>query len=192
MNNAIDHQAVDAALGRCGSSLNASQAHGLCCSRLAVLGQDGMESWLRQVLEGTDPQDPLCREGLELLRGLHSETHRQLAERQSGFTPLLPDEQESATVRAAAMAQWCEGFLHGLVTRIDSERLKKRLASDPLKDIIRDLLEITRAAADPDADDEANERAYADLLEYLRVTTQLVYEELAGFRRPAGNGAGRH
>jgi hypothetical protein len=83
------------------------------------------------------------------------------------------------------MAQWCEGFLHGLVMRADSEQLKKRLASEPLSDIIRDLLEISRAAVDAAADEETNEAAYTELLEYLRVAAQLVYEELAEFRRPA-------
>ena len=33
-------------------------------------------------------------------------------------------------------------------------------------------------------DEEGEENAYAELVEYLRVATQLAYEELAEFREP--------
>jgi hypothetical protein len=65
------------------------------------------------------------------------------------------------------------------------DNLKERLASDPLRDIIKDMLQITRATVDEDTDDETNESAYAELVEYLRVAVQLTYEELAEFRSPA-------
>ena len=59
----------------------------------------------------------------------------------------------------------------------------KRLASEPLADIIKDLVEISRATAGDD-DDEGSESAFAELVEYLRVAAQLAYEELAEFRGP--------
>jgi uncharacterized protein YgfB (UPF0149 family) len=52
------------------------------------------------------------------------------------------------------------------------------------------MLQITRATVDEDSDNEANETAYAELVEYLRVAVQLIYEELADFRSaPAGSEA---
>jgi len=188
MVNAIDQSELDAALRRCGSSWNASQAHGLVCSRLALRGPAALDEWLQQVLDETDENNALRKECLALLRTLHDDTYRQLAERGSEFDLLLPADSASAIARTEAMAQWCEGFLHGLVVRADGDRLKKRLATDPLADIIKDMLQITRAAVDEDSDDEANEAAYAELLEYLRVAAQLTYEELAEFREPAVTG----
>ena len=44
-------------------------------------------------------------------------------------------------------------------------------------------LRIRRAMAS-DGDTEDEESAYAELVEYLRVATQLTYEELADFRSP--------
>jgi hypothetical protein len=185
MTGTVEHGELDAALRRCGSSWNASQAHGLVCSRLALCGADALDSWLPQVLEDPDPDVVLQQECAAQLRQLHDDTHRQLAERGSEFTLLLPDENESAAIRTEAMAQWCEGFLNGLVVRVQGDPLKKRLSSEPLNDIIRDMLEISRAAVDDDADDEATEAAFAEVYEYLRVVAQLVYEELVEFRRPA-------
>lgn len=180
-----EHFELDAALRRCGSNWNASQAHGLVCSRLALRGPEALGSWLSQVLADTDPQDTLQQECVNRLRSLHDDTYRQLAERGSEFTLLLPADTESPAVRAEAMANWCEGFLHGLVLRAQGDGLKKLLAAEPLSDLIRDLLEISRAEADDNADDESNEAAFAEVLEYLRVAAQLVYEELAEFRQPA-------
>ena len=46
------------------------------------------------------------------------------------------------------MGHWCEGFLHGLVSADHGDALQgARLAEDPLADIIKDMLQITRATA---------------------------------------------
>jgi yecA family protein len=185
METAVDYDQLDDALRRCGASWDASQAHGLLAGRLATTGADAGFEWLVQVLEGTDANDALRSECEGLLRSLFETTYRQLAERQSEFEPLLPDDEDATSVRAAAMAHWCEGFLHGLVSASRGDALKERLAAEPLSDIIRDMLEITRAAADEDGDGEADEAAYTELVEYLRVAAQLTYEELAEFRKPA-------
>ncbi len=185
METTIDHDALDDALRRCGASWDAAQTHGLLSGRLAVAGAGSGFEWLAQVLEGTDTNDALRTECEAMLGALFESTYRQLAERQSEFQPLLPDDEDATTTRVRALAHWCEGFLHGLVSAEHGEALKKRLASDPLADIIKDMLEITRAQADTESDDEGEEEAYAELVEYLRVAAQLAYEELGEFR-PSG------
>ena len=184
MEQAVNHDELDAALKRCGASWDAGQVHGLLCSRLAVLGADAGIGWLDQVLEGSDPDTVLRRECESMLDALYTYTHRQLAERQSDFEPLLPDHSDSTNIRADAIARWCEGFLHGLVSGSPDDILKERLANEPLSDIIKDMLQISRATVDEETDDETNESAYAELVEYLRVAVQLTYEELAEFRSP--------
>ena len=187
MESVIDHDELDAALRRCGSSWDAAQTHGLLSGRLAAAGAGGGFDWLAQVLEGTDANDALRAECETMLSALFETTYRQLAERQSEFEPLLPEDDDPAAVRAAALGHWCEGFLHGLVAAGHGDALRKRLAAEPLADIIRDMLEISRAAADEDGEKESEEAAYAELVEYLRVATQLTYEELAEFRQPSGD-----
>lgn len=185
MEPTVEYDRLDDALRRCGSGWDAGQAHGLLAGRLAIAGADSGFDWLSQVLDGTDSSDALRAECETLLRAVFELTCRQLAERQSEFEPLLPDDEEPTPVRAAALAHWCEGFLHGLVSANHGDALKERLAAEPLADIIRDMLEITRAAADEDGDSDADEEAYAELVEYLRVAAQLAYEELADMRQPA-------
>lgn len=188
MQQSIDHNELDALLRDCDSNWNAAQAHGLLCARLAVLGQDGIAGWSSQVLAESGIHNKVCEECASQLESLASTTSHQLISRGSEFELLLPDDEDPAAIRALAMGFWCEGFLHGLVAEKNNEVLKKRLAADPLADIIRDMLEITRAAAGDEADSEETEKAYFELVEYLRVAVQLVYEELADFRKPADPG----
>ncbi len=188
MGQAIDHNELDALLKSCGSSWNAGQAHGLLCSRLSLAGAEGASRWIAQVLADADSdaeQRGECEEGLD---ALCAATWRQLVERQSEFNLLLPDDEDPASARTAVMAQWCEGFLHGLVAEKHSEELKKRLAEEPLADIIKDMLEITRATVGDDVDDENIDNDIAELVEYLRVAVQLTYEELAEFRKIEDSG----
>ena len=186
MDRTPDHATLDAALRRCGSNWDAAQTHGLLSGRLATVGADGGFDWLAQVLEGTREDDALRAECEGMLGGLFEATYRQLAERQSEFEPLLPDDAETTGNRATALAHWCEGFLHGLVSARHADAVKERLAAEPLAEIIKDLLELTRAAADQEVDAETDEEAFAEIVEYLRVAAQLAYEELAAIREAGG------
>ena len=192
MEQGIDHDALDDALRRCGSSWGAAQTHGLLSGTLAIGGADAGFDWLQQVLEGTSEADALRSECEGMLSTLFATTYRQLSERLSAFEPLLPDDEDSTSVRAEALAHWCEGFLHGLVAASHGDALKERLAAEPLADIIRDMLQITRATAETDGDTESDEAAYSEIVEYLRVAAQLTYEELADLRHGSGddNGSG--
>lgn len=179
----IEYDDLDGALRRCGSNWDAAQVHGLLSSRLAISGLNAGFDWLQIVLEGTDPADALRVECEVMLSNLFEVAGRQLSERMSEFSPLLPDDADATEARVAALAHWCEGYLHGLVSGGHEGALKERLAADPIADIIKDMLEITRAT-DAGQDDEESEDAYAELVEYLRVAAQLVYEELADLRTP--------
>jgi yecA family protein len=189
MNNPIDHNELDAVLKSCDSDWNSAQAHGLLCGRLAVLGTDGAMMWLDLVLEGSTSNNEVRSECALMLEGVFQSTWQQLAERQSDFELLLPDDDEDTSRKAAAIGSWCEGFLHGLVTGKHADELKKRLADEPLASLIKDMLEITRATFDQDDDEETNETAYAELVEYIRVAAQLAYEELADFRNSCDKSA---
>lgn len=185
MDSDISHDTLNDALRRCGATWDAAQCHGLLSSRLAIVGAEAGVEWFQQVLDGADTSDASRADCERLLGTLFNVTHRQLSERLSEFAPLLPDDSDSTSIRAVALGHWCEGYLHGLVSAELGDALKQRLAEDPLADIIKDMLQITRASADDDGDEDDSEIAYVELVEYLRVAAQLAYEELAEFRGPS-------
>ena len=178
----IDHDQLDDALRRAGSTWNAAQAHGLLSGSLAVAGESIGAAWLAQVLEGADTASAAGKECQFLLEALAESTHRVLSERQSQYMPLLPDDSESRSMRAAGIARWSEGYLHGLVSTDAADVVRKHLAEEPIAGIIKDLLAMTRAEGDDGADREEDEAAYAEIVEYLRTAAQVVYEELALLR----------
>ncbi len=186
MRETLDHDQLDDALRRAGSNWNAAQSHGLASGKLAVQGvtRAGPE-WLAQVLEGTSAANALRKECESMLEELWQTTEGQLAERMSRFAPLLPDDSDAAGTRTVALAHWCEGYLHGLVSTKHAERIKQRLAAEPVAGIIKDMLAITQATVDAENVDDADELAYAEVVEYVRVAAQLVYEDLAELRNAA-------
>jgi predicted dienelactone hydrolase len=81
--------------------------------------------------------------------------------------------------RASALGQWCQGFLYGLGSRPlpDPESLPEQVG-----EIVRDLTSITQVGVDDSESDESNEQAYLELVEFVRVGAQLLFEELARYR----------
>ena len=181
MNSVVDHDVLNEALKRCGASWSAAQTHGLQSSRLAVIGTRGLADSNGQVLDGVNTITEFRKECEDMLGMLWQTTHKAFSERLSAFEPLLPDESDRADVRTEGLAHWCEGYLHGLVSGEHDAMLKERLAADPVADVIKDMLQITRATVD-NGEDEGSEEAYVEIVEYLRVAAQLVYEELAEMR----------
>lgn len=106
-----------------------------------------------------------------------------LAEPESRFAPLLPDDDAELRQRVVALADWCEGFLHGLALRpgLDVKKL-----SAEARELIEDFTQISRAglAEDDDEEGEDEERAYAELVEYVRVGVQVLFLELTSGRAP--------
>ena len=181
MATTIEHDVLDEALRACGSDWTAAQAHGLLCGQLAVSGRDGIGVWQSQVLADSETT-PIGTQCGALLERMAETTWQRLAERQSQFDVVLPDDDEDSARRAQALADWAEGFLHGLVSFSRDEAVRKRLAEEPLSDLIRDLLELTRAEVGPDDSAEETELAYTELVEYVRVAAQLAFEQLADLR----------
>ncbi len=183
MDEKIKYDTLEDSLKRCGSNWNAAQTHGLLTGRLAIAGVSAGPDWLLQVLESIDENNAMLGECRKHLDTLYQATFWQLSERLSEFEPLLPDDSDDVGFRTEALAHWSEGFLHGLVSAKHGDALKERLAAEPLSDIIKDMLQITRAGLDGEGDQEENEAGYVDLVEYLRVAAQLCYEELADIRK---------
>jgi len=169
-------------LRECESGWYAAQCHGLLCARLSVIGASALNICLEQIFEDVNNNTSCVKFCDVILQDIFKRTWIQLVERQSEFTLYLPDDQSGVNERANALAQWCDGFLHGIVTGKDPKKLKEFLGKEPSSIIIKDMLEITRASVDEQAEVEENEQAYIEIMEYIRVSAQLIYEELADFR----------
>ncbi len=92
---------------------------------------------------------------------------------------MLPDDDEHLGERTAALAHWCSGFLYGLgVSGVtESTQLPGEAA-----EVLGDLAKIASVDYELDEPGEAEEQAYEEVVEYVRVGALLVFESLRGPR----------
>jgi uncharacterized protein len=166
-------------LALAGSLADAAEAHGSLCGALCSMSPYRVHDWINEILpDGATLSD----ESSAMLEKVFSATESSFGDQEMQFEPLLPDDEQPLSGRANALALWCSGFLYGLGTGhlSDLEAL-----SGEVGEIVRDFGEISRATGDDAESDESNEQAYVELVEFIRVGAQVVFEELLPLRRPA-------
>ena len=178
----INFKNLEFNLKQCGSDWFASQCHGLICARLSVLGPNSLELCLSQIFEHSKKQSQEFNQSQEEIKGLFDATCAKLDARQSDFDLLLPVEESSIKEQTIALSQWCDGFLHGIVTGKNPKELKSLFSKEPISIIIKDMVELTRATVSSSDDGDEELGYFIEIREYLRTCTQLVYEELTDFR----------
>lgn len=159
------------------SLADAAEAHGTLAGCLCGAAGYRFEDWLREIL----PEGHAQAAAAASLRELFDATAGALLQPDMEFELLLPTDAQTIDARTAALAQWCQGFLYGLGAGAITDA--GGLPGD-VGELVRDFSEITRAGVDAGQGEEANENAYAELVEFVRVGVQLLFEELAGARQP--------
>jgi len=100
-----------------------------------------------------------------------SQLRNELGADDMSFQLLLPTEDRPLEERTRCLAHWCSGFLPGFGAAAPTIR------SEEASDALRMLEQIARAATDPDSDQEAEEGAYVELVEFVRVAVLMLREE---------------
>jgi len=172
---AVDYSEIQQALRAAHSLAEAAEAHGTLAGCLCATVAYRFEDWLGEIL----PEGRADPEATEALRTLFECTADALGTQDMEFAPLLPEDAEPIDTRASALGLWCQGFLYGLGGSALHDATQ--LPGD-VGEIVRDLSEITRVGVDSADTLESNEGAYAELVEFVRVGVQLVFDELEPLR----------
>ena len=172
-----DYDHIQQLLAQERSLAEAAEAHGTLAGCLCAASGYTLEDWLREIL----PEGRAAPEAAAVLAELFTATAAALRQPDMEFELLLPADERTIDVRTAALAQWCQGFLYGLGAGTVPD--PSELPGDA-GEVVRDFGEISRAGVDSTQDEESNEAAYTELVEFVRVGVQLLFEELAALRRP--------
>jgi hypothetical protein len=137
------------------------------------------------------PADAIAASAIETLRDAETLSWQTLSAADFVFEPLLPAAELVLSERVAALAAWCGGFLSGLglggeelmqsTMREDtSGGAEHGTMPDTLAEVLADFSQISRAGLDADDIEDAAQADFnlAELVEYVRVGVQLVFEEL--------------
>jgi hypothetical protein len=166
-----------------------AEAHGTLAGALCSSRNYGLIEWLREILPDDSP-DHAALKG-PVLQNVYDSLVRTLVGNDADFAPLLPDDERPLSERADALSLWCQGFLYGLGSGATSD---PGTVSTEAGEIIRDFTEITHVGVDAGDENEENETAFAEVLEFVRVGVQLLFVELAPARgeEPAPGAASIH
>jgi len=178
MTETTPYAALAAALASAGFTQDAAEYHGALCGVLCIRAPAKVDplAVLDGADEGADPQP---------LTALRDATAATLADSDGDIRLVLPSDDLPLAQRASALGEWCEGFLYGLAS---DGRLDLKKTAPEVREVIEDLTQFTRASFDEADDEQIEEEAYAELVEYVRVGVQLIFMELSpGAQQRAAN-----
>ncbi len=173
---APNHDELERLLARLQAGVDAAEVHGALAGFLGAGGRVHADAWgealaLDAVLEAqTDAGADAAA-----LRALFDATAAALADEDDAFAPLLPDDEAALSSRANALVAWCRGFLGGF--GLANPRARGALSEDA-DEAIADLGRIAASELSVE-DSEADEFAYAEVLEFVRVAALMLRDECA-------------
>jgi yecA family protein len=170
----FSHSELEQKLRAASAEGGASEAHGLLAGIICAGGKSAPERWLAHLL-GENTLSAAANEASEQLTGLHTDILRQFNDDAFGFDLLLPDDDALLSVRTEALSQWCGGFLYGLALGGIREDVEM---PENVSEAMKDFYEISHAHFVYETTDDADEAAYMEIGEYIRMSVLLLHEEL--------------
>lgn len=162
---------LSSALRDAHSEVAAAEAHGIICG--AVCAPTGTPDRWQPLIVGAPESDG--NTVAELLNSVYRQTHASLDEESFGFALLIPDDSCALPERIEGLADWCRGFVLGLAAG-GVEDIRRLPGDAP--EVVSDFAAIAEMSADGESEDLQQERALAEIEEYVRVGVQVIYEEL--------------
>ncbi len=178
---AYDYAELEDALQSADAECGAAESHGLLCGVCSAAGQADTAPWLEHILGEGNTLSAAAQASEELLQALYAGTLMHLNDSDLGLELLLPEDDAPLALRSQALGQWCQGFLYGLALGGVTED-----GGQPanVAEIMHDFSEIARPGFEYDPDDETEEAAYMEIVEYVRMSVLLCHEELRPSHAP--------
>jgi len=149
---------------------HASQIHGLLCGYLCAATDEIQGQW-EKILPGITKS----KKTLAFLQEVIETSYAQLSEFSFDFSLILPNEKTDINVRAESIGLWCQGFLTGL--ELQQVPIQHREPSQ-VTEALDDFIEISEIGFGDIAENEEDESAYIELVEYVRLSVLMIFHEL--------------
>jgi len=148
---------------------NASQIHGLLCGNICATS--GRIMHIVDIL----PQVKKSKKIRTVIQEIFETSYHQISEFSFEFSLILPTDEVDINMRAESLGLWCQGFLSGLKQIITSKNVK---FSHDVKEALTDMTEIAKVNFGDIAEDDEDETAYFELVEYVRLSVLMIFHEL--------------
>ncbi len=154
-------------------------SHGMLCAMLIVNNSLQFKRWLDEICAQSEAGQVIEDDNHDVLCALFEHTKQELNDTLLNFTLLIPEDTNSLNARVASLKKWCDGFLFGLA--LAGVKDLTHVPEDSME-ILQDITTISQASEDEE-EDEMNEVAYMDIVEYIRMGVLLINEEMHPMNR---------
>lgn len=170
----IDYQSLQQQLIEADTDIGASETQGILNGLLCCQNNADYQIWTDLIFENTDPNNAQVQPTKRLLKQLYNDTLSLYQDQMLNIKLLLPDDNSPLTHRLEMLALWANGFLYGLgLGQAQFEYLSK-----DAKDAIQSFSDFSKIDLDGLVEDQNSEADYMELVEFLRIGTTLIKEDL--------------
>ena len=154
------------------SDYDPSFTHGILCGHLCVtLDRKTIENICQKSL----PNDKNNEAFHGILTDLYEASYHAFQQFSFEFSLILPDDKTDLNARAEALGSWCQGFLIGIAA---SPTPLQKHPEPEIREALNDLTEIAQVNFGNVAENEEDEMAYFELVEYVRLTALMIFNTI--------------
>ena len=175
----MNYEYIDKIRQKAGVSINVSEYHGkisasLCCANITS------EALLpKEINIDGISLSPETMKLKSVLLSMISETLEKLNNTEMTFYPVLFPDSESLIERTLSLSNWCQGFIDGFGFSIAQKNISMdKIEQDIIREIIEDFSQISKLNSASIMNEGGEDLAYMEVVEYVRVGTQLIFEEM--------------
>lgn len=153
--------------------VDGAEIHGMMCGMLCGGMALSEQQWMVVLQDTMNQGQPLATPVVDMLKELFNETCQQLVDGQFGLRLMLPDDGQPINDRGLALINWVQGFMAGF--GLYQQKLSN--CSDDVREALQDFSDIARME-EPMNDDDESEQALLEVIEYVRISALLCFNEL--------------
>lgn len=151
----------------------AAEVQGMFCGMLGGGMPLECQDWLEPLADFIHQGEMFSKEVDEAFKSLFDSTCQQLVENDFALVLCLPEDSSPINERGQALLNWVQGFMLGFGLHQDD----LTGCSGDVKEALEDFAEIARMD-DEMSESEESEQALFEVMEYVRVTAMLCFNEL--------------
>ena len=170
----LDYVELDELLSGVEAEVCAAGCHGFLCGQICLYGYPSAELW-QEYIDAQTTDDSLVDQCYDEIKVMLADIIDSMQSYDFNFQLMLPDGSIPLEQRVDALAEWCHGFLNGYGVAAGDLGLAM---TEECREILEDFTRICRVGTDENTDEE-DERALLELIEYVRMGTILIYEDLS-------------
>ena len=167
----LKYDEIQSTLNQLDCHISAAETHGIACGMLATNIAIKNSLWIDELIV----EEQFSNTQINKLNALFEQTLQALNDSNLNFSLLLPDDEVDLAKRLSAAQEWGQGLLYGAALAGLKEFTK--LPEDS-REFLQDVAKIASSGAFDLEEGEEAELSYAEIVEYLRVGTLLLSEEL--------------